>query len=597
MRHGVERARTKRLGFPILGMLCAIAVTACPLQTAAAEERSQWATFFEPVDVPLVNVEVLVTDSDGNPIPGLTADDFAVFEDGRPVTVTNFYAAPGVAAADAEDGDPGETGAADNPAEELFLALYLDENNIEPRRRNATLDHLKEFLEEPLPPQVRALLARYDGSLEIRAEFTDDSGELLRAVEGIGPQTRSHFSLEAQILLREMQDAAASSMFRAGAGGDAASRTGAVSIDVIRAGRAEIFLPQIQAIARNLQIRNRESLVALRQFVGFLSGLPGRKGIVWMGSGLESQMAEDLFRTWERMFPGAAGRESFDTNIAAREYDTATEVAELIRVANANRVSFFTLSSFAVGGSLTAPPQMAAMSITDTSGTIDLLSEDDALLSMSTLTGGRSVAASEGIKGQLEEFKRGLNSYYSLGYKPLTPGDGEYHRIRVRMRQPGVHLSYPEGYQDSIASERIVDRTLAAAMLGVADNPMGITVECRQEEPHDEDRFLVPVQVRIPIDRLVLLPDGPKHTAEISLYAAVRDETGRVSDVHGRRYPFEVANDELLAAVAQDAGFIFSLVMSPGSKRIAVGVRDERSQLGSTALVEVTIGGHHGDEG
>ena len=137
MSHGVERARTKRFGFPIPGTLCAIAVTACPLQTAAAEERSQWATFFKPVDVSLVNVEVVVTDSDGNPIPGLTADDFEVFDDGRPVTVTNFYAAPGVAAPDAEDGDPGETGAADNPAEELFLALYLDEHNIEPRRRRS----------------------------------------------------------------------------------------------------------------------------------------------------------------------------------------------------------------------------------------------------------------------------------------------------------------------------------------------------------------------------------------------------------------------------------------------------------------------------
>ena len=55
------------------------------------------------------------------------------------------------------------------------------------------------------------------------------------------------------------------------------------------------------------------------------------------------------------MFPNTARRESFDTNIAAREYDTATDVAELIRIANANQVSFFTLSSFAVGGPMAAP--------------------------------------------------------------------------------------------------------------------------------------------------------------------------------------------------------------------------------------------------
>jgi VWFA-related protein len=592
-----ERAKIKWSDVSILRTLCVAGVVTSMLHIAAAEERSQWATFFEPVEVPVVNVEVLVTDSDGNPIPGLTAEDFEVFEDGQPVTVTNFYAAPGVARPDSEHEGPPEDRTAEVPDEEVFLAFYIDENNLEPRRRHATLNHLREFLQEPLPPRVRAMLVRYDGSLEIQSEFTDDSETLLRALDEMSSRTGSHFSREAEFLLHEMQAAAASRMFRAAAGGEASSRTSATSIDLVRAGRAETFLPQIRAIARNLQVRNRQSLSALRQFVGLLSGVSGRKGIVWMGSGLESQMAENLFRSWERLFPGAARSSSFDTNIAAREYDTATDVAELIRVANANRVSFFTLSSFAVGGTMTAPPDLAAMTITDSSGTVDLLSEDDALLSMSTLTGGRSVAAGEGIRGQLDEFERGLTSYYSLGYRPPSPGDGEYHRIRVRVRQRGVHLSYREGYQDAAASEQIVDRTLAAAVLGIVDNPMGISVECRPEEPHDDGRFLVPVLIRIPVDRLVLLPDGPNHTAQISLYTAVRDDSGRVSEVYGRQYPMEVANKELLAAVAEDAGFIVSLVVSPGPKRIAVGVRDERSQIGSTAVVEATIGALDGNPG
>jgi VWFA-related protein len=585
-----ERAHVRWSGVAFLRGLCIAGVAASMLHLAAGAERSQWATFFEPVEVPVVNVEVLVTDSHGDPVPGLTAEDFEVFEDGRPVTVTNFYAAPGVATTDAEEAGPAEGTTTEAPAEELFLAFYIDENNIEPRRRHATLEHLKDFLKEPMPPGVRAMLVRFDGSLEIRSEFTDDSETLLQALDEMSSRTGSHFSREAELLLHEMQAAATARMFHASAGGEASSRTAPTSIDLVRAGRAETFLPQIRAVARNLQVRNHESLSALRQFVGLLSGVSGRKAIVWMGSGLESQMAEDLFRSWERLFPGAARSSSFDTNIAAREYDTADQVADVIRIANANQVSFFTLSSFAVGGAMTAPADMAALAIADSSGTVDLLSEDDALLSMSTLTGGRSAASSEGIRGQLEEYERGLTSSYSLGYRPPSPGDGEYHRIRVRLRRPGVHLSYRKGYQDSVAGGRIVDQTLAAAVLGVVENPMGISVECRREEPHDEGRFVVPVLIRIPIDRLVLLPDGPKHTAQISLYAAVRDESGRVSEVHGRQYPMEVSNDELLAAVAEDAGFIVSLVMSPGAKRIAVGVRDERSQVGSTAIVEATIG-------
>jgi len=42
------------------------------------------------VDVPLVNVDVLVTTKDGQFIPGLKKDNFKVLEDGVPQTVTNF---------------------------------------------------------------------------------------------------------------------------------------------------------------------------------------------------------------------------------------------------------------------------------------------------------------------------------------------------------------------------------------------------------------------------------------------------------------------------------------------------------------------------
>ena len=47
--------------------------------------------FLDRVAVDIVNVEVYVTDTEGNPVPGLTREDFTVVEDGRPVEVVNFY--------------------------------------------------------------------------------------------------------------------------------------------------------------------------------------------------------------------------------------------------------------------------------------------------------------------------------------------------------------------------------------------------------------------------------------------------------------------------------------------------------------------------
>lgn len=49
----------------------------------------------ETIDVSIVNVDVFVTDRQGNCVRGLTAADFEIREDGRPQPITNFaeYAA------------------------------------------------------------------------------------------------------------------------------------------------------------------------------------------------------------------------------------------------------------------------------------------------------------------------------------------------------------------------------------------------------------------------------------------------------------------------------------------------------------------------
>src|SRR2546422_5135316 len=49
------------------------------------------ANVTERIEVYVVNVDVTVSDKRGQPVRGLTRDDFLVFEDGKPQKVTNFY--------------------------------------------------------------------------------------------------------------------------------------------------------------------------------------------------------------------------------------------------------------------------------------------------------------------------------------------------------------------------------------------------------------------------------------------------------------------------------------------------------------------------
>ena len=72
----------------LLGVLPAVAQESSQQEAA---EVSEEGAYLETVDVNIVNVDVFVTDKAGNPITGLTVDDFELYEDGKPIAITNFY--------------------------------------------------------------------------------------------------------------------------------------------------------------------------------------------------------------------------------------------------------------------------------------------------------------------------------------------------------------------------------------------------------------------------------------------------------------------------------------------------------------------------
>jgi hypothetical protein len=146
--------------------------------------------------------------------------------------------------------------------------------------------------------------------------------------------------------------------------------------------------------------------------------------------------------------------------------------------------------------------------------------------------------------------------------------------------------------------ERINNKTLAAAIHGVADNPLGITVATNGEiVKRDDGTFLLPVIITVPIGQLVLIPSVDDHNGRISIYLTVRDQRGDLSPTVHREYPIVVPNDRLAAALGQSAGFTLRLAVRPGRQRVAVGLRDEVARTEAVTFFEVEVGdtvGAHG---
>src|SRR5689334_3253240 len=130
------------------------ALTACLLllsagsalaQNKPAQPEAVDQDLGEIVNVNVVNVDVYVTDKSGKRIQGLTKDDFEIFENGKKVGITNFYAVDGGKAkmigdepvpavqAPAKPGPPGAQTAEMLPEDQrLRLVVYIDNFNLHP---------------------------------------------------------------------------------------------------------------------------------------------------------------------------------------------------------------------------------------------------------------------------------------------------------------------------------------------------------------------------------------------------------------------------------------------------------------------------------
>jgi VWFA-related protein len=119
--------------------------------------------FSDVVEVELAEVDLFVTDRDGQPVPGLTREDFQVSEDGQPVEITNLNST-------------------DLP---LVLAVFFDETNLDGPSRAAVVKSLRSLFADHLRPGDRVLLTSADGSLKLLQEPTGDPTALSAALDGL----------------------------------------------------------------------------------------------------------------------------------------------------------------------------------------------------------------------------------------------------------------------------------------------------------------------------------------------------------------------------------------------------------------------------
>jgi len=134
------------------------------------------------------------------------------------------------------------------------------------------------------------------------------------------------------------------------------------------------------------------------------------------------------------------------------------------------------------------------------------------------------------------------------------------------------------------------DGTLAALNFPFEDNPLGVSLEFGQARPRDDGFYLVPVMVRIPLGKLVLVPREQSDDAKVRLFIAAMDSNGSTSDVQQTPVPISIPKAEVMAAAQKSFVYSVTLLMRAGDQRVSVGVRDDVAALASFVSRGIHVG-------
>jgi VWFA-related protein len=531
-------------------------------------------TFSELVEVDVVNVEVHVVDKKGSPVTDLDVGEFKVFEDGQPVAISHFSLVGRTHVNPSTKGlsNPTATSSSGQQADlitgnqvesqPLWLVVYIDNLNIRPFDRQRSLRALGRFLEENLGSDAQVMLVSFDRSIRVHQSFTRDAESIAKALTEIEatPCYGARYDDERRDLLQRIDDLQS----------------------------PRIAVETFKYLADSIQHDARRTLDAMERVLGSLSGLPGRKALLHVSSGLPAVPAAELFMAVEYKFEIGYGV------IRMQEWDMKDDYRLLARSANLHGVTIYTLDAAGIRAANSASVHQVGYKTAKMAGPVDADTGVNLQLPLRQLadeTGGYAIVNRNDPGPALQTVAESLRTHYSLGISPDHSGDGEYHTLRVEVARKGARVHHRSGYIDRSAETLRSERLQASLMFSIEDNPLGIDLTIGDVVESDVDRFIVPLELGIPLDGLVLLDKGAEHRGSLRILIAVMDETGRISEVVESPLGLSISDDKLGALMEERWLYTHRLILKSGEHTVALGVHDEISgvttYLRRTALVGI----------
>jgi len=381
------------------------------------------------VAVNYVEVGAVVVDRQGRFVGDLQKDDFQLYEDGKPQTISAFALVNMPAdrpekplfSLDAVEPDVQSNAA---PFAGRVYVLVLDDLNTDFSQTQEMRRAAAAFIRQVVREGDVAAVASTSGRLDASQGFTPSRRLLLRAVDrfqGRGLQSATASRIESFEAARDLQG-----------------------------NRAPAPRAPTDAFAPERAHNARSTLSTIRRLCDLMAGIRGRrKALVYFSSGIDYNIGNAITDGWDTdgdrapVMPGSR---------ATREVqlDALDTVGSATR---ANVAIYGVDPRGAVGAAATAdtpgPPTDASPSLAmnPVSMQQEIDQQHDSLRVLSDGSGGFAVFNTNSLAQAFDRIRDENSTYYVLGYSSGNDKrDGKYRTIQVRTRRPGLEVRARKGY-------------------------------------------------------------------------------------------------------------------------------------------------------
>jgi VWFA-related protein len=553
--------RLRRFTVPI--SLAAILCASAPVP------GQETPTFTEQVEVRVMDLDVVVTDRDGRPVPDLKREDFTVRLAGKPVPIDYFaridqgaIRGPDLATA-APDQVAGTDPAAERAWVPRYFLVFVDIGHITPIGRTRAFEALRDFIAR-MGPNDRARIVVFDRRPRPVTQWLSSKEALSERLSRIEKEQlgMSRLTTERQTL-HDID-------FPAGFSGNA--------------GRMQLKLAENYAEQERAEVR--QMLQGMRAELTSLAPLAGKKVFLFLSGGFEFQPGYAMLSYVQRL-QGAPNSRARAGLLEVNVPNFSQDLEKIVRRANASEITFYTVDARGLeAGGMGIPISGVDESLQARSDMTSLARADtqEGLVMLARETGGLALLNSNDFEKGLTRVHEDTSVYYSLGVTLSKVAAVGYQQVRVDVNRPGVTVRTRQGYSALTEAERSHDRVEATMQTNLSYSAIPVTLRTAPAVRAGRN-FSLPVSITFPASALTFVPDGGSGKAAAELWIGAVDDEGRSSDVTREEKTFTQPGFEPDAPLTYRA----TLRIRKGSHRVVVNVRDTATGRMGTAKANVRV--------